>query len=219
MLAEDPGFTWSFNPDLLKGVGVISAKGYSLRSQLDGSVEKTAVGLKAIPYYSWANRGRGEMTVWIPEDQKYATPLPAPTIASLATVTASKCSGSPETVHDQQCPPKSSSAEFGFIHWWPEKATSEWVQYDFPSPEKVSAVDVFWFDDEDINAGCRVPKSWKLMYKKGSSWAEVRTRGTYGTKKDQYNTVEFEPVTTTALKLDIRQPDEFSTGVQEWIVR
>ncbi|MFA5815904.1 MAG: glycoside hydrolase family 127 protein [Bacteroidales bacterium] len=219
ILAEEPGFTWSFNANLLNGVGIISGKGYSLKLQLDGTVEKTPVELKAIPYYAWANRGRGEMTVWIPENAEYATPLPAPTIASLAVVTASKCSGSPETVHDQQCPEKSSNGEFGHIHWWPTKATSEWVQYDFTKPEKVSAVDVFWFDDEDLNAGCRVPKSWKLLYKKGNSWVEVKAKGAYGTKKDQYNVLEFEPVTTTGLKLDIRQPDEFSTGVQEWIVR
>jgi DUF1680 family protein len=219
MLAEDPAFTYAFNADLLKGVGVISGKGYSLKANLDGSVEKTPVDLKVIPYYSWANRGRGEMTVWIPEDAKYATPLPAPTIASLSTVTASKCSGSAETVHDQQCPPKSSSGEFGYIHWWPKNSSNEWVQYDFAKAEKVSAIDIFWFDDEDINAGCRVPKSWKLMYKKGNSWVEVKAKGAYGTKKDQYNVLEFEPVTTTGLKLEIRQPDKFSTGVQEWIVR
>jgi len=219
MLAEEPGFTFAFNPGLLNGVGIISGKGYSLKSKLDGSAEKTPADLKAIPYYAWANRGRGEMTVWIPEEEKYATPLPAPTIASLATATASKCSGSPETVHDQQCPQKSSNGEFGHIHWWPKKATNEWVQYDFAKPEKVSAVEVFWFDDEDINAGCRVPKSWKLLYKKGNSWVEVKTKGAYGTKRDQYNILEFEPVTTTGLKLDIRQSDEFSTGVQEWIVR
>jgi len=219
MLAEDPGFTYDFHADLLNGVGMITAKGYSLRSNLDGTIEKTPADVKAIPYYSWANRGRGEMTVWIPESAEFATPLPAPTIASLAVVTASKGSGSPETVHDQQCPQKSSSAEFGYIHWWPKQATSEWVQYDFAKPETVSAVDVFWFDDEDINAGCRVPKSWKLLYKKGNSWAEVKAKGTYDTKKDQYNTLEFEPVTTAGLKLEIRQPDDFSTGVQEWIVR
>ena len=219
MLAEEPGFTFAFHPDLLKGVGMISAKGYSLKSNLDGTVQKNPADLKAIPYYSWANRGRGEMTVWIPEDAKYATPLPAPTIASLAAVTASKCSGAPETVNDQQCLKKSSSAEFGHIHWWPKKASDEWVKYEFAKPEKVSAIEVFWFDDEDINAGCRVPKSWKLLYKKGNSWVEVKAKGTYGTKKDQYNILEFEPVNTSGLKLEIRQPDEFSTGVQEWIVR
>ncbi|MDD4646298.1 MAG: hypothetical protein PHY99_09970, partial [Bacteroidales bacterium] len=58
-----------------------------------------------------------------------------------------------------------------------------------------------------------------LLYKKGGSWVEVKTRGEYGVKKDQYNKLEFEPVTTTGLKLDIRQPDNFSTGVQEWVVK
>ena len=26
--------------------------------------------MTAIPYYSWANRGKGEMTVWFPEQVK-----------------------------------------------------------------------------------------------------------------------------------------------------
>jgi DUF1680 family protein len=219
MLAGDPGFTYAFHPDLLKGVGMITANGYSLKATLDGKIDRTPVAVRAIPYYAWANRGKGQMTVWIPEDEKYATPLPAPTIASRAHVSVSKCSGSPETVHDQLCPEKSSSAEFGHIHWWPKKASNEWVQYDFDHPEKVSAVDVFWFDDEDLNAGCRVPKSWKLLYKKGGAWTEVKALGTYGTLKDQYNTLEFEPVVTQGLRIELRQPDDFSTGVQEWVVR
>lgn len=36
---------------------------------LDGrgtSVRTTPRTLAAIPYYAWANRGRGEMTVWFP---------------------------------------------------------------------------------------------------------------------------------------------------------
>ncbi|HBB93078.1 MAG TPA: six-hairpin glycosidase, partial [Bacteroidales bacterium] len=161
-----------------------------------------------------------EMTVWIPEVLSAATPLPAPTIASRAKVTVSaECKGAPETVNDQQCPAKSSSAEFGHIHWWPKKATNEWVQYDFAKAEAVSVIDVFWFDDEDLNAGCRVPKSWKLLVKKGNRWVPVKAKGTYDTKKDQYNRLEFETVITTGLRLEIRQPDDFSTGVQEWIVK
>jgi len=158
--------------------------------------------------------------VWMPEKLEAATPLPAPTIASLATVTVSdECKGSPQTVNDQQVPAKSSSAEFGHIHWWPKKASNEWVQYDLERAEKVSAVEVFWFDDEDIDGGCRVPKSWKLVYKKGIAWLPVKPTGEYGIKKDQFNRLEFEGVTTTALRLKIRQPDDFSTGVQEWVVR
>ena len=33
---------------------------------LDGKVKKAE--LTAIPYYAWANRGKGEMTVWFPRN-------------------------------------------------------------------------------------------------------------------------------------------------------
>ncbi|WP_121812266.1 glycoside hydrolase family 127 protein [Mucilaginibacter kameinonensis] len=50
-------------PGLLNGVTVL--KGQAL-SKANGEAAKK-VELTAIPYYSWANRGKGEMTVWFPE--------------------------------------------------------------------------------------------------------------------------------------------------------
>jgi DUF1680 family protein len=50
-------------PGLLNGVTVL--KGQVL-SETKGEAAKK-VELTAIPYYSWANRGKGEMTVWFPE--------------------------------------------------------------------------------------------------------------------------------------------------------
>jgi DUF1680 family protein len=61
-LAEKPEFTSSYRTDLLSGVVEISGKGF----QVEDAASK-AVQITAIPYYAWANRGRGEMTVWIPE--------------------------------------------------------------------------------------------------------------------------------------------------------
>lgn len=218
MLNEEPEFKYEFKPGLLNGVGVIKTSGYSLKAKLDGTIGKKGVDITAIPYYSWAHRGSGEMTVWIPESEEYASPKAAPTIASMAEVTSSECKGSLVSVKDQLVPKRSSSHEHGFIHWWPKKNTTEWVQYDFAGEEEVSGVKVYWFDDEDLNAGCRVPKSWKLMYKSGNNWKEVEAKGDYGTKKDQFNELSFTPVKTTALKLVIVQKDDWSAGVQEWVV-
>jgi len=218
MLAENPELNYRFEPGLLKGVGLVQAKGYALKSNLGGTIDREEVIMTAIPYYSWAHRGNGEMTVWIPEDEAYASPLPAPTIASKAAVSSSECKGSLSTVNDQLVPTKSSSAEYGHIHWWPKKKTTEWLQYDFADPEEVSSIRVFWFDDEDLNAGCRVPASWKLLYKKGNSWLEVEPKGEYGLEKDKFNELEFRPVKTRGLKLVIVQQDDWSTGVQEWVV-
>jgi len=78
-------------------------------------------------------------------------------------------------------------------------------------------VAVYWFDDTG-EGECRVPASWKLYYKKGSEWVEVKSKGTYGVEKDKYNVVKFSPVTTTALKLELKMQKDFSAGLQEWKV-
>jgi len=48
---------FEYEKDLLGGVGTL----YSEATLPDGAVKE----FKAIPYYSWANRGRGEMIVWM----------------------------------------------------------------------------------------------------------------------------------------------------------
>ena len=53
---------YEFKPDLLRGVTVITGKA-SVKDK-EGAWREQA--LVAIPYYAWANRGRGEMAVWIP---------------------------------------------------------------------------------------------------------------------------------------------------------
>jgi DUF1680 family protein len=55
-----------FRPDLLNGVQVIfgRAQGYEA-GELEGEVKKTEQDLLMIPYYAWAHRGKGEMSVWL----------------------------------------------------------------------------------------------------------------------------------------------------------
>jgi len=218
LLDENPVFKYSFNADLLNGVGVITTGGKSLRAKLDGKNLKKDVDLVAIPYYSWANRGKGQMTVWIPENEKFASPLPAPSIASEATLTSSPCQGSLSTIQDQLVPKKSSSKEYGCIHWWPNFGTKEWVVMTFDKPEKVQEMKIFWFDDKDLNAGCRIPKSYKVLYKSGSRWIPVKPFRAYPNARDQYNKFGIEPITTTALKLELQLEEKFSSGIQEWVI-
>ena len=64
-----------------------------------------------------------------------------------------------------------------------------------------------------------MPDSWKLYYKTASGdWAEVQHPTQYGTLKGAANIVNFDPVKTTALKLEIVQ-GEYSAGVFEWSVK
>jgi hypothetical protein len=64
-----------------------------------------------------------------------------------------------------------------------------------------------------------VPKSWRALAKIGAAWVPVKAAGPFGIAKDAYNVVRFAPVVTTGLRLEVDQPAEFSSGIQEWKVR
>ena len=92
------------------------------------------------------------------------------------------------------------------------------MQYDFDGPRKLAAASVQWFDDTG-SRNCRVPQSWRLLYKDGGDWKSVQTgANAYGVQPDVWNRVEFSPVETTALRLEVQlQPGE-SGGILEWKV-
>jgi DUF1680 family protein len=65
-------FTSEYKADLLNGVTVLKAEVRGVNVDSNGQNISTAnKTLTAIPYYSWANRGKGEMTVWFPQQVKY----------------------------------------------------------------------------------------------------------------------------------------------------
>jgi DNA invertase Pin-like site-specific DNA recombinase len=97
------------------------------------------------------------------------------------------------------------------------RGTREWVQYTFPEPRKFSWVEVYWFDDIARGGGCRLPASWKVQWLDGDTWKDVRlTSGSYPRKADQFNRATFEPVTTTAIRLDVQLAPGLSAGILEW---
>ncbi len=68
LLDDTQPLTASFEPNLLNGVEVITGRAAQLTQIPDGQITQTPQAFKAIPYYAWANRGPGEMTVWLPND-------------------------------------------------------------------------------------------------------------------------------------------------------
>lgn len=209
-----------YNPALLNGVMTLQMKGSSTKRQLDTDVLlKSEQDVTAIPYYSWANRGAGEMEVWIPFEESAAKPKPAPTIASKSKVSSSSNNQRMlRGLNDQYEPQDSRDASATYLHWWPKKNTTEFIQYDFDKEYTVSESSIYWYDDGPFG-GCRIPASWKVLYKNGNDWVPVKNIGDYPIAKDKYNTIKFEPVKTTALKIEIQQPVDNSTGVHEWIVK
>lgn len=71
ILPDDSPLTSEFRRDLLKGIEVVKGDVVSVNVSDDGkTVTSEKRTLTAIPYYSWANRGKGEMTVWFPRKIK-----------------------------------------------------------------------------------------------------------------------------------------------------
>lgn len=202
---------------LLDGIQIIYGSVKKLNASATGAINETDTKLTAIPYYAWANRGRGEMAVWIAEKPEVAHVV-RPTLAAKSKIEASTMRGSIMAVKDQYEPANSNDNNVPRYHWYPKKAEMQWVQYIFEKPEKVSSTKVYWFDDSP-DGGCRVPASWKAFYQtENGEWKEVAAKSEYGVAKDQYNTVDFDEVTTGSLKLEVQLSEEFSSGILEWIV-
>ena len=120
-------------------------------------------------------------------------------------------------LNDQMEPKNSNDQSIIFYHWWPKKDTVQWVQYDFQKTETVSSSKVYWFDDNPFG-DCRVPAGWRLLYKKDDQWVPVKNKKEYELNKDKYSEVQFEPVSTSALRIEITLPKEHSAGMMEWSV-
>jgi hypothetical protein len=118
-------------------------------------------------------------------------------------------------LNDGVLPSKSGDTGIPRFTWWDHLGTDEWVQYDFDEPKEVAWVEVYWFDDTG-GGQCRVPESWRLMYRDGEAWKPVEAGGEYGAALDGFNRVSFAPVSTTGLRLEAKLREGFSGGILEW---
>jgi len=216
MLPDDSSLAAEFKPNLLNGVAVIKGRAVALAHQKDGAISKTSQDFTAIPYCVWANRGPGEMTVWIPDNEASARPLPLPTIATTSKVTVSGRKD-PRAINDGEEPISSGDYNSHF-DWWPKKGTTEWVEYAFEKPATVSESEVYWFDDTGVGE-CRVPAGWRILYKKDGQWTPIENTGGYGVDKDRYNRVTFRSVLTSGLRLEVTAQPAWAAGILEWKVK
>jgi len=142
-----------------------------------------------------------------PDAREWALPLPA---------MASHCHGSDtvDALTDGLEPKNSNDQSIPRFTWWDHKGTLEWVQCGLGKRKTVSAVEVYWFDDTGVGQ-CRVPHSWRLLYKAGNDWNPVAKPEHYGVEKDQFNRTTFDPVETDALRIEAQLQPEFSAGILE----
>ena len=218
VIKNDATFTTEFDPSLLEGTQVIQTTGMQTKKTLDGKVVLlNEEPVKLIPYALWNNRGAGQMMVWFPTTTRAAHPLPAPTIAYRSKIKASKISKELSSVNDQAEPSNSNDHSVSYYHWWPDKNKMEWVEYDFEKPEIVSKTKIYWFDDSP-DGGCRIPDSWEILYLNGNVWTPVSSKSAYTVTRNGWDSLDFNPVNASAIKIKVKLNKDYSGGIYEWIV-
>jgi uncharacterized protein len=221
VLSKDEHLTAEYQPGLLSGVVAIQGQAVAYSFGPHGEIKQQRQPFTAIPYYAWANRGPGQMAVWIADSPASVRPAPYPSLAMQSKVTSSGEPSSsngikkePKMVADGEEPTSSSDLGSSF-DWLPKRGSTEWIQYTFEKPATVSKAEVYWADDASRNR-IRTPVSWRLLYENGSEWKPVETQQAYGLAKDRYNVVTFEPVKTDAVRLEFTMQPQYSAGIQEW---
>ena len=222
VLPDGNALSSAFRRDLLNGVQVITGRAVGLAFDANGAVQRSDQPFMAIPYATWANRGRGPMAVWLARADDAARPTPFPTVVTTATIAASPLPGgrgkNPRNIIDGDEPSSSSDAS-AYFDWWPVQGSSnEFVEVTFEKPATVSGAEVYWFDDTG-RGGVRVPASWRVLYKSGTNWVTVDTKDRYGVARDAWNRITFTPVTTAALRIELVMQPGFSAGLQELKVK
>jgi DUF1680 family protein len=214
-LPPDNELTTEHRRDLLGGVTVV--KGKALGRTQAGATE--SVEVMAVPYHAWDHRAAGEMVVWVPEDPALAKAPAAPTVANTSTASASHVNPSDtlDALSDGDAGKGPGDQSIPRFTWWDRKGSREWVQYSLREPKKVKGVEVFWFDDTGAGGGCAWPKSWKVLHRDGNEWKPVWE--TAQDIKPASWTMAFEPVQTSALRLEVQLQTGYSGGVLEWAVR
>ncbi len=114
--------------------------------------------------------------------------------------------------------PTNSSEQMMRMTWWNHLGTTEWVQATFNGLSQVSRMSVYWYDDVPIGGGCNVPQSWWVEYLVGTNWVTATGASGYGITPNAFNTVTFNPVTTTAVRVYVQLQSGYSGGILAWNV-
>ena len=219
LMNQNPQFEVVSKPDLLCGINQLKTDAQTLKFNEAGKLTTKDVKLTLIPYYAWAHRGQGKMAVWLAQDLSASRPDMPATLSSKSKVEASHKTAALSSINDRLTPKDENDRSIPYYHWWPKQNTTEWLTYEFPAQTEVKSATVYWFDDAPWG-GCRVPQSWKIYYKDAQGkWQPVTGADNYGTKKGAANVVNFDPVKTSAVKLEVVLPKDNAAGLFEWEVK
>jgi uncharacterized protein len=218
LVPDDAKLKTVFRAGLLNGIETIEGTGFDCKIDGQGKLVRNEKNFLAIPYYAWAHRGKGEMTVWLAGQGSAVEPAGRPSIVQSSEVISSVDSHIPDQIRENAEPVNSADKTKPFFSWLPKKGTTEWIQYNFGKVYEPSIVKVYWVDDGPSGEH-RLPKSWKIQYRAGDEWKDVWTPDSWIIEKDKLNKVIFETVRTDSIRLQAVLQDGYSAGLYLWQVK
>jgi hypothetical protein len=208
---------FQFEEELLGGIVTMTMNGFELIvTNEDTVIERTVV--KAIPYYTWNNRGPANMLVWMPVAKEnvftksgWSKEMKATSSSSLKGIWGLNTGFDPK---------HSGDIDKIYYYFWQREGSEEWVQYDFVKPITLSESKVYWLNLDHYDGNYRVPESWSLMVQDDNKhWMPVVTNDPYRIELDKYNTVTFQPVETSAIRMKVKLQKNNSAGILSWKVK
>ena len=105
-----------------------------------------------------------------------------------------------------------------------KRQAQQWVLFQWDEPVTLDASSFYFWGDQPAGAGIGVapPRAWRLESFDGAEWKPVTTTTAYASLVNQFNRVEFAPVTTRCLRAVFDASTDgrsyAAIGAQEWQV-
>ncbi|MCF7730614.1 MAG: glycoside hydrolase family 127 protein [Akkermansiaceae bacterium] len=122
-----------------------------------------------------------------------------------------------KTISDPSDPKSSRGDGHCFLMYGSSLGGSkQWIIMPFDKARTISKSRTYWMDEQYPTGGVRVPASIALFFKDGDSWKPVPNPKGLECKMDQYNDATFDPVTTTAIKMEMQFQPTRCGGLFRW---
>ena len=150
-------------------------------------------------------------------------------VARVAVPSSSRLSSENKisALNDGYTPSNSFDRSHSLYALWADRREGEqssWVQYEWSEPIAINKVQVYWAVDHPRPGaipgsgwpGIHAPMSYRVLYWNGSDFVTVAQAKGLGVALDTFNTTDFEPVTTSKLRLEVVPQQNWPVGILEW---
>jgi DUF1680 family protein len=99
--------------------------------------------------------------------------------------------------------------------WGSENKSVHWVRYDWIKPVRTGKIAVYLWDYYNV---IPLPDSYRILYRDGDGFVPVSNASALEVENNRFNTITFDEIETTGLRLEADSSLFFVSNVLEWEV-